>query len=363
MQLKSCRIRGILHKIAATGRNYKRKQLTNKYKSYYLDDLSQGLILARLNYCENYKLKILLSSYLQLGYDQWEIPELDTYSEDKIFYLLGEGDRYEYCALLLRHSKYSNRFKMIGTDITAWENAGSDIVLISIMSDKVLQRERNKELKKKYEGRIVHVTPYAGILIGFPSDSWQYFDMFFPKKDEVFVNAGAFQGETDIDFVKWAKGQYKKIYAFEPMKANIEICRQNYTKNNISNIELISKGTWSETGYITFSGSENQGHADANGTNRIETIKIDDAVSNLEEKVTFIKMDIEGAELKALQGARETILKDKPRMAICIYHKPEDLYEIPGYILSLVPEYRFKVRQYTSMTWETVLYAAVENEW
>ena len=74
-------------------------------------------------------------------------------------------------------------------------------------------------------------------------------------------------------------------------------------------------------------------------------------------------MDIEGAELEALRGAKETIRKDRPRMAICIYHKPEDLYEIPGYLLSLVPEYRFKVRQYTSMSWETVLYAAVEEDW
>lgn len=71
----------------------------------------------------------------------------------------------------------------------------------------------------------------------------------------------------------------------------------------------------------------------------------------------------EGAELEALRGASETIRKDNPRMAICIYHKPEDLYQIPGYLLSLVPEYRFKIRQYTSMNWETVLYAAVEGDW
>ena len=76
-----------------------------------------------------------------------------------------------------------------------------------------------------------------------------------------------------------------------------------------------------------------------------------------------MKMDIEGAELRALQGARETILRDKPRMAICIYHKRTDLYEIPQYLLSLVPEYRFKVRQYASNEWETILYAAIEGDW
>ncbi len=361
MQL-SLGIRDQLHKIEKNTKDRKRRQLANKYASYYLDDLSKGLIQARLAYCENSNLEALLTSYISLGYDQWEIPELDIYEGDKVFYLLGEGDRYEYCALLLRHSKYRDRCKIIGTDISIWENAGMNAVLISIMLDTTLSKKRNKEFQEKYPKRMIHVTPYAGILLG--TLGWQYFDVFAPEKDEVFVNAGAFQGETDIDFVKWANGSYKKIYSFEPMKNDAEICRKQYIENNISNIELLCKGTWSETGYMSFTEGASQGRIDENGDNRIETIKIDDAVANLEGgRVTFIKMDIEGAELKALQGARETIQKDKPRMAICIYHKPEDLYEIPGYLLSLVPEYRFKVRQYTSMNWETVLYAVVEDAW
>lgn len=360
MQLLA-KIQNTIYSIKKNNMDQKRKQLADKYAVYYLDDLSKKLIQARVNYYRDYKLKSLLTNYIQLGYDKWNIPELDIYEENNIFYLFGEGDRYEYCALLLKHSKYNKRFKMIGTNISIWENAGKDAVLISIASDKIVHRKRIVELAAKYPERLVHVNPVGAMLIGVIG--LQYFDVFSPKQNEVFINAGAFHGETDIDFVKWCNNSYKKIYAFEPMKKDAEICKKHYAENNITNIELLCKGTWSQTGYISFSEGISQGRIDENGTNRIETIKIDDAVSNLEEKVTFIKMDIEGAELKALQGARETILKDKPRMAICIYHKPEDLYEIPGYILSLVPEYRFKVRQYTSMTWETVLYAAVENEW
>lgn len=89
-----------------------------------------------------------------------------------------------------------------------------------------------------------------------------------------------------------------------------------------------------------------------------EIARIDDEVQD--EKVTFIKMDIEGAELDALKGAKDTILRDKPKLAICIYHKKSDLYELPGYILSLVPEYKLCVRHYTSISWETVLYAWIE---
>lgn len=331
----------------------KRRKLSYKYLPYYLDDLSKGLLEARLSLFENNKLGLLLADYIKLGYDNWEIPELDIYDSDKIFYLFGEGDGYEYCELLFKNSKYRERFKMIGMDIAIWEKAGSNAVLVP--SQNIM------ELKGKFPERLVYANIYGLIPIG--QFGWQYFDMFSPKKDEVFVNAGAFQGETDFEFSKWTNGSYKKIFAFEPMASNVEICKKHYAENNIKNVDLFSKGTWSENTQISFSEGASQGQIDVNGTNAIETIKIDDAVAGYDGKITFIKMDIEGAELEALRGASETIWKDRPRMAICIYHKPEDLYEIPGYLLSLVPEYRFKVRQYTSMNWETVLYAAVEGDW
>lgn len=339
---------------------YKTRNLASKYLSYYLDDLSKRLIESKLVWYEKGKLAKLLADYIKLGYDEWNIPELEIYDENKVFYLSGKGDRYEYCALLLKHSKYSNRTKIIGTDISIWENAPCDSVLIAITKNDNIQQKSINELKVRYPNRIIHETSYGAKLIGI--SGWQYFDVFSPKEAEVFVNAGAFQGETDIDFAKWTNNSYKKIYAFEPIKDDVDICHKVYEENNIERIELLCKGTWSETGVLHFSTRANsQGSIDESGDTKIEVTRIDDAVES--EKVTFIKMDIEGAELRALQGARESIIRDKPRMAICIYHKPVDLYEIPQYLLSLVPEYRFKVRQYSSMYWETVLYAAIDGDW
>lgn len=336
------------------------RSLASDYWPYYLDNLSKGLIEARLNVLKKGSFAELLASYIKLGYDKWDIPELGKYDENKVFYLLGEGDRYEYCVLLLKHSEYCNRTKIIGTDLSIWENAPYDSVLIAIKENNIMQRQSTDELKSRYPDRLIHETSYGAMLVG--TSGWQYFDVFAPKKEEVFVNAGAFQGETDITFAKWTNNTYKKIYAFEPIKDDVDICQKSYEENNIQRVELFCKGTWSETGVLSFSeGANMQGRIDESGNAKIEVIRIDDAVGGGE--VTFIKMDIEGAELKALQGARETIIRNKPRMAICIYHKPVDLYEIPQYLLSLVPEYRFKVRQYTSMNWETVLYAAIDSDW
>ena len=77
----------------------------------------------------------------------------------------------------------------------------------------------------------------------------------------------------------------------------------------------------------------------------------------LNEKPTIIKMDVEGFEFETLKGADTIIRSLKPKLAICIYHKTLDFYEIPLYLKSLVPEYKFKIRQHEPGFCETVLYA------
>lgn len=76
-----------------------------------------------------------------------------------------------------------------------------------------------------------------------------------------------------------------------------------------------------------------------------------------QDKISFIKLDIEGAELRSLQGAGRIILRNRPRLAVCLYHKKEDYWKISCYLKSLVPEYRLYIRHYSNYSAETVLYA------
>ena len=93
------------------------------------------------------------------------------------------------------------------------------------------------------------------------------------------------------------------------------------------------------------------------GLEKIKTISIDEMLDG--DKATYIKFDIEGAEMAALEGAKKTIQKHKPKLAISIYHKEDDLWKIPFYIKEKYPWYRLYMRHYTSVTTETVLYATV----
>jgi hypothetical protein len=123
-------------------------------------------------------------------------------------------------------------------------------------------------------------------------------------------------------------------------------------------IEMINKGLWSEATTLRFNDT-NSGNSrvDDSGKDKIDVCTIDKSVDT--DRVTFIKLDIEGAELEALKGAKETILRNKPRLAICVYHKPEDILEIPLYLQEIMPEYKFYLRHDTIGINGTVLYAVV----
>lgn len=115
-------------------------------------------------------------------------------------------------------------------------------------------------------------------------------------------------------------------------------------------------GLWSEKSTLHFAerGSGSSCITEKETGVSIDTVSLDQCVS---DKVTFIKMDIEGAELEALKGNRKIIQRYRPKLAICIYHKKEDLIDIPMYIKELVPDYKLYVRHYSHGITETVLYA------
>ena len=195
----------------------------------------------------------------------------------------------------------------------------------------------------------------------------QYFDLFQPQQKEVFIDAGSFDGNTVVDFFSWFNGNKKdrKCYSLEPVTELYNSIIERCKREKWENVIIQNLATWDkeEIIYLTKDRKENNLIWGGSCVGKIgETMVIGKPIDNIcsqNEDVTFIKMDIEGAELKALQGAKNIILKNRPRLAISIYHKPLDIIEIPSYILSLIPEYKLYIRQYAADFTETILYAEV----
>lgn len=195
----------------------------------------------------------------------------------------------------------------------------------------------------------------------------QYFNELTDGSDEeYFVDAGAYIGDTLETFIEYKQGRFNKIYSFEPFKECFEGLVKTASKypELRDKIELYNMGLFSRNGQVNFDstlpGGSNKIDNSASSDNTFEITTLDEL--NL-EKVTFIKMDIEGSEYDALLGATETIKKYKPKLAICVYHKVADILDLSEYIESLNLGYKFYLRHYKDFSinnlyyCETVLYA------
>lgn len=149
-----------------------------------------------------------------------------------------------------------------------------------------------------------------------------------------------------------------KVICLEPAPINLLAIYKNI--GHYPNLTVIEAGAWSEIGTKVFSqDKEYSGGSRIIKVKRrsartdileIKVVTIDSIVNEKLDQVDFIKFDIEGSELEALKGASDTIKKYKPNMAICLYHRPSDIEEIPKFVTSLVSSYKVMIKTFKRAT-------------
>ncbi|MDR1640513.1 MAG: FkbM family methyltransferase [Clostridiales bacterium] len=189
----------------------------------------------------------------------------------------------------------------------------------------------------------------------------QYFDLpqLFHAENEVFIDGGGLDGESSLNFLKWSEGHSKarKILIFEPSVKSAEVCEETLKGVNVDWV-VIRKGLFDKAGtqcFQTCPQSPHQATIRSNGETIIEVDALDNICYN--DHPTFIKLDIEGAESKAIEGMKHIIRDYKPKLAICVYHKPHDVWSIPLEVKEIRNDYSFYLRHYSMLACETVLYA------
>jgi FkbM family methyltransferase len=173
------------------------------------------------------------------------------------------------------------------------------------------------------------------------------------------IDGGIADGKETLGFFK--KFNNPIVYAFEPFIKTVNF--NNFILNNIplDLIKVRAEALWKKDEILNFEIKKNSpttSNITNKGNFKVKGVKIDSFVKyNRIKSVQLIKLDIEGAEYEALCGAKNTIKKHKPYLAISIYHKKEHLYQIPVYLKKLNPEYEFKIVFYTTTFIDTILYA------
>ena len=222
--------------------------------------------------------------------------------------------------------------------------------LYELLEDDFSRRTLRNVIKYRLTAR---TSLLRGIVV-----SPQYFvpDIIGPLKEEVFIDGGAYTGDTIVSLYRERGKCWRKIYAWEPDEENRRILEKRCVCGGYKDVEIIPFALWNEKTELKFWGKRrDRSCVHENGTEVVPVDTIDHVCSS--DKVTFIKMDIEGSELEALRGAADVIRRDKPKLAISIYHKPKDYFEIPFYVKELVPEYRLYIRHHKRSCVDTVLYA------
>lgn len=210
----------------------------------------------------------------------------------------------------------------------------------------------------------------------FLLEQYRYQDLVKVEPGEIFFDCGAFIGDTAL----WAyKNGAAAVYNFEPGSMNLEYLRKNLENNNYPSDKCYPYAVGNTNGTVRFLTGESVGSSsqilDSNvgksiyytlandqtkktAVEEVECIRLDDWCQEHNVYPTFIKMDIEGAETDALTGGENIIKTYKPKLAICLYHRVEDMWTIPALLHSWVPEYRFYCRK-NNVPNEFVLYAVV----
>jgi len=230
----------------------------------------------------------------------------------------------------------------------------------SLLSDDVSRQIFMKQMQYR-------IVPHPSLILTaytlskkFP----QYFDedIFSFGKDEVFVDCGGYIGDTTEEFVKLV-GQYRRIYIYEPNPILFEKCKSKFLLEE--KIVLRKAGVGSKVTKVSYRDTANDGsgsfallcndrNSQDNEDGFLDIVTLDEDIL---EPVTFIKMDVECFESKALRGAANHIKKYTPKLVICLYHLVSDIWEIPKLINEINPNYKYYLRHYhPQQNWEYVLY-------
>lgn len=226
-----------------------------------------------------------------------------------------------------------NRIKMLKThlDDFIWmfdhlQDYKSKKVLLNILMHWIMFDENN--LKAIIDNTFLH-----------------YFDLDIIKcgGDEVFVDLGGYIGDTVMDYIyTYGKESYRSIYTYEITPKTFEILKENL--KDYDNIIYRTSGVSDKCGFMYLEDSAIDSSAyqlGEKGTIKVPTVTLDE---DIKETVTFIKMDIEGAEQSALRGAAQHIKASHPKLAISVYHNNEDIWKIARMVSELDPTYKFYLR-------------------
>lgn len=171
-------------------------------------------------------------------------------------------------------------------------------------------------------------------------DDYYDFDLLQCDENEVIVDLGAYIGDSALSYIE-NYGKYKKIYCYEISQESITKMQQKLSSYENITIRNVAVGAEEGTMYFKKGAFDSSNQVSDSGDIPVPVVTLD---QDIQEPITLIKMDIEGSELNAIEGAVEHIRKDRPKLAVCTYHNNHHIWEIPRRLKEINPDYKLYMR-------------------
>ena len=184
------------------------------------------------------------------------------------------------------------------------------------------------------------------------NEEGMYFEPFLNLKEEgeSFMDIGSYDGFSSMQFIKYCP-DYSQIWCFEPANDLMTNVKQRLSKYDRITYMPYAASDKDETLYFELDGEQSM--VTESGSVEVQARKLDDIIDS---KVTYIKMDIEGSESKAIDGLRETIKKHHPRLAVSVYHRTGDIVDIFDQVMAIRNDYTIYLRHYKESFYDTVMF-------
>lgn len=222
----------------------------------------------------------------------------------------------------------------------------------SLLADELSRNTYLASINCKINEDLDFIKPFVRVdNLYFPSTEFPF------GKDEVLLDVGGFTGDTVREFHNLTGNQYAGIISLEPSDENFTKLEQTVNELALSKVLSLKVGAWDEKATLRFTAKElhidNQITVD--GDLKIEVDTIDAILAANKRSVSMIKLDINGAEFRALNGAKETIQRCRPRIIVRL-HTKEDFFRLPILLKEIAPDIKLYIRQRNCMSMMIVLY-------